>query len=88
MCLSLTATAGFSQYLSPLMGAISPWAHVPHELFSNENTAESFSKRLKNVYYSLSETYNRQNSYLPAQDRLAKTYFSTQQGFFLLFYCF
>ena len=67
-------TFGFASYMYPIMGAMSPWSHVPHEFMSFTDHM-TFYERVYNVLGHVFEHFYRKYHYLPLQDEMAKKYF-------------
>ncbi|KAM8714200.1 hypothetical protein ACLKA7_014355 [Drosophila subpalustris] len=67
-------TQSFANYLSPLVGIVSPWSYVPHG-WKPYTDRMSLMERIDNVYISLSEEILRSFWYYPAQDAILKKHF-------------
>ncbi|KFB51605.1 AGAP007374-PA-like protein [Anopheles sinensis] len=72
-------TFGFAQYMSPMMGLMSTWSHVPHE-FLPYTDRMSLPQRAYNVYVSMYELLLRSWYYLPQQEAMAAKYFGFLPG--------
>ncbi|XP_034479892.1 UDP-glucuronosyltransferase 2C1 isoform X3 [Drosophila innubila] len=68
-------TFGFANYLSPLVGIVSPWSYVPHG-WKPYTDRMSLMERIDNVYSCLGEEILRTFWYYPAQDAILKKHFA------------
>ncbi|KAL7735231.1 hypothetical protein ACLKA6_016140 [Drosophila palustris] len=68
------STFGFANFLSPLVGMITPWSYVPH-VCKPHTDRMSLLQRIDNVFTSLSEDIMRAFWYYPAHDAILKKHF-------------
>jgi len=64
-------TFSFANYLSPLVGIVTPWSYVPHG-WKPYRDRMTLMERIDNVYVSLSEEILRTFWYYPAHDAILK----------------
>ncbi|XP_037926212.1 UDP-glycosyltransferase UGT5-like isoform X1 [Hermetia illucens] len=69
------ATLGFGNYMSQMMGFITPLSFVPHGYLTFDDQMTLY-ERFVNTYISLYEDFDREMIYFPKQDALVKKYFS------------
>ncbi|EDW02190.1 GH20037 [Drosophila grimshawi] len=70
-------TFGFANYLSPLVGIVTPWSYVSHG-WKPYSDRMSLSERIDNVYCSVMEDIIRQFWYYPEQNEILQRHFSKQ----------
>ncbi|XP_055379870.1 UDP-glycosyltransferase UGT5-like [Condylostylus longicornis] len=69
------ATFGYANYISQIMGVITPYSHVPHGWLSYDDKM-NFYERITNTALSVYDDFFREVIYFPQQDELVKKYYS------------
>ncbi|XP_037926211.1 UDP-glycosyltransferase UGT4-like [Hermetia illucens] len=72
-------TLGFGNYMSQMMGFITPFSFVPHGYLPFDDHMTLY-ERFLNAYDSLYEDFDREMIYFPKQDALVRKYFSHLEG--------
>ncbi|XP_055915997.1 UDP-glucosyltransferase 2-like [Eupeodes corollae] len=70
-----SSTLGHQNFMSQMMGVITPWSYVPHGSLALDDKMD-FWERLWNTMSSLYDDYYREFVYFPKQDELVKKYWS------------
>ncbi|KAH8324775.1 hypothetical protein KR074_000597, partial [Drosophila pseudoananassae] len=69
------STSGYANYLSQLVGIVSPWSYVPHKWMAYTDRM-TFWERIGNAFVSGSEDLYREFKYYPEQDAILRKHFS------------
>lgn len=69
------STFGFANYLSSLVGIVTPWSYVAHG-WKPYTDRMSFTERIDSAYTSLYEEATRTFWYYPAQDAVLRKHFA------------
>lgn len=73
------ATLGHADYFDYAMGFMTPWSFVPHSVLTfNDNM--SFSERVINVFWGLTDAILRRYYYMSRMQLMADKYFSHLEG--------
>ncbi|KAH8290217.1 hypothetical protein KR054_001100, partial [Drosophila jambulina] len=71
------STFGYANYLSQLVGVVSPWSYVPHA-YATYTDRMSLWERIGNVAICAAEDLVREFSYYPKQDAVLRKHFSNK----------
>ncbi|KAH8407726.1 hypothetical protein KR222_011450 [Zaprionus bogoriensis] len=71
------STFGFANYMSSLVGIVTPWSYVAHG-WKPYTDRMTFTERLDSVYNSFTEELLRTFWYYPAQDAILQKHFANQ----------
>lgn len=67
--------SGYANYLSQLVGIVSPWSYVPHKWMAYSDRMTLW-ERIGNAFVSGSEDLYREFKYYPKQDAILRKHFS------------